>query len=68
MTSFSATPHRFLRLSQVKDLVGLSKPTLYTRIREGSFPRPVSLGGRAVAWIESEVIAWQNARIAASRD
>lgn len=27
-------------------------------IREGSFPRPVRLGVRAVGWIEAEVSAW----------
>jgi prophage regulatory protein len=67
MTSFSVSPNRFLRLRQVIDLVGLRKTTLYARIGEGSFPKPVSLGGRSVAWIESEVIDWQNARITASR-
>jgi prophage regulatory protein len=56
-----------LRLPQVKALVGLSKSTLYSRIAEGSFPAPISLGGRSVGWIESEVRAWILAQIAASR-
>jgi prophage regulatory protein len=60
-------PNRFLRLRQVKDLLGLSKSAIYARIAQGTFPKPVSLGGRTVAWIESEVIAWMNARVDASR-
>ena len=67
MTTSETTPHRILRLRQVKDMVGLSKTTLYARIGEGSFPRPISLGGRSVGWLESEVVEWQNARITASR-
>jgi prophage regulatory protein len=60
-------PNRFLRLRQVKDLLGLSKSAIYARIGQGTFPKPVSLGGRSVAWIESEVAAWMNARVDASR-
>jgi prophage regulatory protein len=45
----------------------LSKSAVYVRIAQGTFPKPVSLGGRSVAWVEAEVTAWMNARIAASR-
>lgn len=34
------------------------------RIREGRFPRPVPLGGRAVAWVEKEISEWTDARVA----
>lgn len=56
-----------LRLRQVTNMIGLGKTTIYARIKEGTFPAPISLGGRAVAWIESEVVAWVAARITASR-
>lgn len=56
-----------LRLPSVKARTGLSRSTIYLRISEGSFPRPVSLGGRAVGWIEAEVNDWLAMRIAASR-
>ena len=46
------------RLPQVRSLTGLSKTTLYARIREGSFPAPISLGGSSVGWLASEVSAW----------
>jgi prophage regulatory protein len=36
----------------------------YKRSREGPFPRPVPLGGRAVAWVEAEVSEWTDARVA----
>ncbi|MGA7951474.1 MAG: AlpA family transcriptional regulator [Thiobacillaceae bacterium] len=57
----------FLRLPMVKARTGLSRSTLYLRIAEGSFPAPISLGGRAVGWIEAEVNDWVARRIEASR-
>jgi prophage regulatory protein len=56
-----------LRLPNVKVRTGLSRSTIYLRIAEGSFPAPVSLGGRAVGWIEAEVNDWLAKRIEASR-
>ena len=60
-------PGRFLRLPEVMARTGLSRSTIYVRLDEGRFPQPVSLGGRAVGWIESEVDEWMRERIAASR-
>ena len=60
-------PVRFLRLPEVMARTGLSRSTIYVRLDEGRFPRPVSLGGRAVGWIEAEVDAWIRARIEESR-
>jgi prophage regulatory protein len=56
-----------LRLPTVKARTGLSRSTIYLRIAEGSFPRPVSLGARAVGWVEDEVNEWLVRRIEASR-
>ncbi len=56
-----------LRLPIVKARTGLSRSTIYLRIAEGSFPAPISLGGRAVGWIEAEVNDWLAKRIEASR-
>ena len=58
---------RFLRLPEVVARTGLSRSTIYVRLDQGRFPRPVSLGGRAVGWIEAEVDEWMRERIAASR-
>lgn len=56
-----------LRLPAVKARTGLSRSTIYLRISEGSFPKPVALGGRAVGWVENEVADWLNQQIEASR-
>jgi len=56
-----------LRLPDVKSRTGLSRSTIYLRVNEGTFPKPISLGGRAVGWIESEVQGWVNKQIEQSR-
>jgi prophage regulatory protein len=47
--------------------VGGGKLDIYLRITRGTFPKPVSLGGRAVGWLEAEVQQWLQRRIEASR-
>lgn len=56
---------RLIRLKAVIDNTGLGRSTIYKYIAEGIFPKPVSLGDRAVAWIEGEVNDWILARIEA---
>ncbi|EKK0621840.1 AlpA family phage regulatory protein, partial [Escherichia coli] len=41
-----------------------SRSTIYELIRKGEFPPQVSLGGKNVAWLHSEVTAWMAGRIA----
>ena len=57
--------HTILRLPAVKTRTGLSRSTIYLRVSQGTFPRPISLGGRAVGWLEAEIQEWL--RIEASR-
>jgi prophage regulatory protein len=56
-----------LRLPAVKARTGLSRSTIYLRVAEGRFPHPISLGGRAVGWVESEIQQWLEQQIAATR-
>jgi prophage regulatory protein len=49
----------YVRLPEVITLVGLSRPTIYRLIREGSFPSQRKIGGgHASGWLLSEVEAW----------
>ena len=54
---------RILRLPIVKTLSGLSRSSIYLRIREGLFTRSLPLGRRMVGWPESEIAAINAARI-----
>ena len=56
--------HTILRLPAIKTNTGLSRSTIYLRIAQGEFPKPVSLGGRAVGWPAHEVATLNAARIA----
>jgi prophage regulatory protein len=49
---------RLIKLSEVVSVTGLSRSRIYQLINEGRFPENVPLGGRAVAWVESEVQRW----------
>jgi len=50
---------KIYRLPQVISLTGLSRSSIYLRISNEEFPKPVKLGRRAVGWPEDTIIAWQ---------
>ena len=60
-------PTRIVRLPDVLARTGLARSTIYVRLAQGTFPKPVQLGARAVGWIEEEVDEWIRQQIAASR-
>ena len=62
-----ASPLVILRLSDVKARTGLARSTIYDRIKTGSFPAQVSLGARAVGWLESDIEAWISGQVKRSR-
>ena len=55
--------NRILRRPEVEKLVGLSRATIYERMSEGTFPKPLPLGGRLVGWLERDIQDWINQRI-----
>jgi prophage regulatory protein len=61
------TALKILRRKQVESRIGLSRSTIYERIKAGTFPPPISLVAKAVGWIESEIDAWLSAQIEKSR-
>lgn len=68
-TSASAVtqPVRILRLPDVISRVGLRRASIYLHMTNGSFPKPISLGARAVGWLESDIDGWIAARIEVTR-
>ena len=67
---------RILRRRQVEARTGLSRSTIYAKLRHNpkrpsdydpTFPKPVSVGAKAVGWIESEISDWIAAQIEKSR-
>ena len=59
----NSTSQRLLRLKQVQEKVPVSKPEIYRRVKNGTFPQPVRLSQSVVAWVESEIDQWIAARM-----
>jgi prophage regulatory protein len=49
---------RILRMRDVAAALGVTKPSVYALIRTCKFPKPISLGLRAVGWRESDINEW----------
>ncbi len=73
---FQQTALTILRRKQVEARTGLSRSSIYAKMRhnpkrpsdfDSTFPTPVSVGAKAVGWIESEIDAWIAAQIQKSR-
>lgn len=58
---------RIIRLPEVKSKTGLSRSTIYFYMSEARFPKSVSLGERAVGWIEADIEQWLDDRIALAK-
>ena len=56
-----------IRLPNVIKRAGISRSTIYNLIKEGSFPSPIRLGERSIAFIESEIDDWIDSKIKESR-
>lgn len=56
--------NKILRKPEVVEKTGLANSTLYAAIARGEFPAPLKLGVRASGWLESEVEAWLESRVA----
>lgn len=54
---------KILRLTDVKEITGLSRSTIYNKISKNTFPKPVSLGVRATGWVQREINDWIAQRI-----
>ncbi len=50
---------KLIREPAVLERVPFSRPTLRRKIKEGTFPAPVNIGARAVAWVVDEIDAWE---------
>lgn len=59
---------RFIKLNQVRNVTALSTSEIYRRIAAGTFPTQIALGPKSVVWLESEVVAWCESRIAENRN
>jgi prophage regulatory protein len=68
-TELPQRPQRLIRKAELPEYVGVNRTAIQEMIADGSFPKPIKLtaAGRHVAWLESDIVAWQLKR-AAERD
>jgi predicted DNA-binding transcriptional regulator AlpA len=52
---------RLLKMDEVMALTGKSRSAIYAAIRKGTFPAPVKISDRAIAFHKSEITAWMKA-------
>lgn len=53
------TMEAFQRMPAVQERVGgVSRTTIYEWVKKGLFPKPVKIGGRAIAWRVSDLERW----------
>lgn len=57
--------HNLIKLNAVMVKTSISRSHIYALIESGEFPKQVLLSERSVAWVETEIDEWINARIAA---
>ena len=56
-----------LNINQVIEKIGLSRQTIYRKIKEGTFPEQIALSVGRVAWAEHEIDQWIEQKIARKR-
>lgn len=47
-----------IRLPHVIKMIGVSRAHIYELISRGEFPRPISIGRRAVGWVATDIEEW----------
>jgi len=67
MNSENNNTSRLIRRWHVQSMIGLSTSQIYKMMAEGTFPEPVRLTKRSVAWREAEVVDWMASRSVVSR-
>lgn len=60
--------NRLIKLKEVIKLTSLSRSSIYDKIQKNKFPPQITLGGKSVAWLETEVDNWISEQVANSRD
>ena len=60
--------NKILRLPAVKEQTGLSRSTIYLQISKDKFPAPISLGDRAVGWLEKDIDDWLEQKVIDSQE
>jgi prophage regulatory protein len=53
---------KVLRIADVIERIGLSRISIWRKVRAGEFPAPIELSRNSIGWPESEIAQWQASR------
>jgi len=56
------SPSLFLRLPAVMKMTGLGRSTIYRMVAAKTFPSPVKIANRAIAWRRADLDLWSDSR------
>lgn len=59
--------NRIYRLPEVCSLTGYSSKSIYRKQKDGTFPKSIKLGGRAIGFLAEDLQAWLEERIKESK-
>lgn len=52
------TPNKLIRIREVSNITTLAKSTIWAKVANGDFPKPIKLGANISAWRESDITDW----------
>lgn len=58
MRNFDSRTDRLMRRQEVEKVTGLGKSQIYAFMKLNRFPKPVRIGQRSVAWVQSDIDKW----------
>lgn len=53
---------QLIRLKEISERFCIPTSTIWYWIKEGNFPKPIKMGTRFIAWRESELSEWLDAK------
>lgn len=59
---------RIIRLPEVQRKTGLGRSSVYKYMKENGFPKSITLGPRAIGWLENDIDHWIAERVQTSLD
>ena len=63
----NSTQQQFIRLADLTKRIGISRSSVWSFTKNGTFPTPIKLSPNCTAWVTAEVDQWAADRIATSR-
>jgi prophage regulatory protein len=52
------TPSKLIRIEEVSNITTLAKSTIWAKVANGAFPKPIKLGANVSVWRESDIVDW----------